>query len=599
MTAPVATINLPQASSVDELVANRTQDSVNDVVRVSVSDLAEQLRPLIIPAGSIDPVALEDVPTTKVVHQIAGGVPFIMADRLKDDRHLWDYITAANRTASYDAHDELQAALDTGEPFRLPAATVSFSGTLTISHDDCIIEGRGQRTILRHLDAAGDFFSAPANVKGLTWRDISFWALAPKTSGVVLRAYQLQYAYFYDIRFGSKRLYSAAGYNTHYLVGALDLDGFADVYVIGGENVVAGEAFYINGQVIGAGGNLLGATAEDVDVEGYEDAQAYGAEFTIQGNHRSFRTKHLIRAGGAAGGVNVFDAECSEPTGAAAVYDMSRIKAYNREAKFVGSRLDNGRSWAVDVKGGCLTDLDADALWVSGFGQSNDGSGGWRFGPLSETTAPVTAKRKIEVRIAGGTTQKCYGSGFEFVEGKCRVGNHNISNNGLGSAGGHGFHAAGGSLISSLVLDGNTVDNNGSASAVIGGTPQGYGYRLDGAINKYTVSDTVLFSNESGPIYSDMGLQEGTHEISGLTGFQTTKKGTVEWATGSSTLVVNHNLGVTPRYDAVPIVVLAGTPPSTTYEPRIIDKTATTTVWDMGGLNTSGGPITCQWEVNL
>ncbi|UES58500.1 hypothetical protein GFK91_24440 [Roseibium aggregatum] len=40
-----ATINLPAASSADEILANKTSDGVNDVVRLSVSDLAVQLLP--------------------------------------------------------------------------------------------------------------------------------------------------------------------------------------------------------------------------------------------------------------------------------------------------------------------------------------------------------------------------------------------------------------------------------------------------------------------------------------------------------------------------------------------------------------------------
>ena len=40
-----ATINLPAASSADEILANKTSDGVNDVVRLPVSDLAVQLLP--------------------------------------------------------------------------------------------------------------------------------------------------------------------------------------------------------------------------------------------------------------------------------------------------------------------------------------------------------------------------------------------------------------------------------------------------------------------------------------------------------------------------------------------------------------------------
>ncbi|MEP0233419.1 hypothetical protein [Roseibium sp.] len=78
--AEVATINLPSATSVDEVLCNKTSEGINDVVRVPIASLAEQVNPLpdtsVALAGNILSVG-SDGETYELVtpHKAIGSVP--------------------------------------------------------------------------------------------------------------------------------------------------------------------------------------------------------------------------------------------------------------------------------------------------------------------------------------------------------------------------------------------------------------------------------------------------------------------------------------------------------------------------------------------
>lgn len=230
-------------------------------------------------------------------------------DKLTDLPHIYDIITEPYRNLSYDATDDLNEALNSGERFLLPNEEIRFSGGLLMTTNNGGFIGKGKGSRLVTTAATGDIFTignGTDEISGVRFEGFSVFSTVTRTSGAVFNCRKITDAEFLYLRLGSRDDDTAFGnrlYDGYYL------DRFSDIDIYGGEIVGQNELVRMRGNL----------------------NQSIGAECSMGGGILLYKGTNQIHVGGGCGGVKLESMDASAGQVALLIDETLQPGAFNRE----------------------------------------------------------------------------------------------------------------------------------------------------------------------------------------------------------------------------------------------------------------------------
>jgi hypothetical protein len=363
---------------------------------------------------------------------MGGSLPWITVGP-----HAWcDYVT--DGTAD---EVQIQAAIDFYHTnakrgsILFTADTFNLSDHISIDVSNISLIGAPGGTIFSCTGDYGNIIQALSSVSDITIKDITFSAVAQRSSGSVIDAVDAQRWEITNIK-----IMPNTGWTDTYFYDGIYLHGL-DVCVINSPFInVRHYGIACNGHADNTWG--AGLVISDGKVSTFDIADSIG-----------------LHVGGGVGGlyVNSIDfIQCD--IGFASTTDLAAVA--NREIFIVSTTFDGCRNHGIDIDGDSLGFFSLMNSWSSSNGQSNADGCGIFTGVGSSAIAP----RFI---ISGNTIYNNKGSGILLNSGLGVLSGNYILRNGQGANGGNGISLEN-TFVGYSTINSNNIIENGDASVGTG-----------------------------------------------------------------------------------------------------------------------------------